>query len=351
MRVNATYMRWDHHAQPSGYPRVFDALGERVALRWLAPARLPRAVSRRWAPRARAPMYRAESLGYEIAVARRLLRPGGGICHFLYGEWMLEYLPRLAPERLRLGGPVVATFHLAPRRLKRWGPGEQAMRSLDAVVALNPLQADYLGTIVGSERVFVAHHGVNTAFFAPDPGVEYDKHLFLCVGHTSRDFDVLSEVARRVGSREPRARFEVVAPLHKHPRLAQRLVDQQRAGRVTVRHGLSDAQLRRAYQSAAALFLPLRDATANNALMESLACGTPIVTTDVGGVRYYTGGDAACLRARDDLDGMGDDLLEISADRDRRSAMSAHCRRRALELDFQRAADSLMAVYRQLGGL
>jgi len=293
-------------------------------------------------------MYRTESLGYEVAVARKLLRPGGGICHFLYGEWMLEYLPRLAPPRLRLGGPVVATFHLSPRRLRRWQPSKQAMLALDAVVALDPLQAEYLEKIVGNGRVFVAHHGVSTGFFAPDPRIEYDRHLFLCVGHTSRDFDVFTEVARRVGSREPRAKFMVVAALHKQPKLAERLLEQQRAGRIAVHHGLSDEQLRRAYQSAAALFLPLRDATANNALMESLACGTPVVTTDVGGVKYYTGDDAAALRRRDDVDGMCDDLLDISRDEERRAAMSGHARKRAVELDFERAADSLMAVYRQL---
>src|SRR5688572_6155008 len=112
MKVNATYIRWSQHAQPSGYSNVFDALGRRMGVNWLAPARLPAAVIRRAVAHAQAHEYRTESLGFEVAVARKLLRPGGGICHVLYAERTLEYLPWLAPSRLRRGGPVIATFHL-----------------------------------------------------------------------------------------------------------------------------------------------------------------------------------------------------------------------------------------------
>ena len=41
------------------------------------------------------------------------------------------------------------------------------------------------------------------------------------------------------------------------------------------------------YQGADLLLLPLIDATANNTLLEGLACGLPVLASDLTGVRDY----------------------------------------------------------------
>jgi glycosyltransferase involved in cell wall biosynthesis len=51
---------------------------------------------------------------------------------------------------------------------------------------------------------------------------------------------------------------------------------------------LRDEDLREVYRRADLLVLPLLDSTANNGLLEGLACGLPAIVTDVGGVREYT---------------------------------------------------------------
>ena len=52
-----------------------------------------------------------------------------------------------------------------------------------------------------------------------------------------------------------------------------------------VMHGrLDDEALRRLYAKADLLFLPLVDGTANNALLEAMAMGLPVVSTNISGI-------------------------------------------------------------------
>ena len=60
--------------------------------------------------------------------------------------------------------------------------------------------------------------------------------------------------------------------------------------RVHWRESVSDEELRQLYQRAWLLVLPLRESSANNAVVEALACGTMPVVNYVGGIPDYGGG-------------------------------------------------------------
>jgi glycosyltransferase involved in cell wall biosynthesis len=80
-----------------------------------------------------------------------------------------------------------------------------------------------------------------------------------------------------------------------------------------------------------------------------MACGTPVVTTDVGDIRYYLGEEAGVLRQPEDIEGLSQELLTLTKDRDRRLDLSIKARNRALEFTFAQAAAKLMSVYATLG--
>ena len=50
---------------------------------------------------------------------------------------------------------------------------------------------------------------------------------------------------------------------------------------------ISDTALLELYRGADALFLPVTGGTANNAILEALASGTPVISTRIGGITDY----------------------------------------------------------------
>ena len=74
---------------------------------------------------------------------------------------------------------------------------------------------------------------------------------------------------------------------------------------------LSDEALRSLYQNAKMLVLPLFDCTANNALLEALACGLPIVSNNVGGMQDYTDPSFAHLLPIEDVEGMTNAINDL----------------------------------------
>jgi glycosyltransferase involved in cell wall biosynthesis len=111
---------------------------------------------------------------------------------------------------------------------------------------------------------------------------------------------------------------------------------------------MPDAELVRLYQTAGVMVLPLLDATANNSLLEAIACGVPLVTTDVGGVRDYVDDRCAVIVAPGDAEGMCQAVVELMADDERRREMARAARQRALEFDWPHVAQAHLEVYRRL---
>ncbi len=90
--------------------------------------------------------------------------------------------------------------------------------------------------------------------------------------------------------------------------------------------GLSDEQLRDTYRQASLLLLPLVDCTANNALLEGMVCGLPVVSNTVGGVTDYTAQSFADLSPPGDVCGMVDAVLSFDEDRQRLCSCSVQAR-------------------------
>ena len=339
--VYLVYSKWVHHSPHSGY----DQLSKHVGV----PLRVPSTLLRVAGVRLLAGTY-SGLRGYDSAkfyndliAGLSMLWSHEAIYHHLYGDFAHRYLRRFPGSRRH---KILATFHLPSQTLKDKGAKTEHVRDLDGVVVVGRNQMNFFSDLVGSERVFFVPHGVDTTTFLPDERTALDHNpTVLCVGQTLRDFSTLYEVAFRVGERVPEARFLLVA----HPTgIEADLARLTSLANFEFRTGISEAELIQTYQDSQLLFLPLLDSTANNSLLEGMACGLPVVVTDVGGVRDYVKEDSVALIPPGDSKAAAEAIMGLLQDERNRGQWGEANRKRALRFDWPVVAEEMRGVYQQV---
>lgn len=337
-------LRLGGHAGPSGYDRLQDYLDCRLIrppARWSpttrAAARLLRPVTRRsgslW--------YHRASLMSEIVAAREWLRARDQVFHFLYGENSYRYLGLM--KSVAPGNRIVCTYHTPPEKFAQVVRDRRHLERLDGVIVVSTMQFEFFAGIVGPERVFFVPHGVDAEYFTPPAAGRPTREHFTClfVGSHLRDIGTLAAAARLLAA-ESDVRFVVVTRPDNHAAFAD-------LDNVEARCGLDDRQLLDLYHNSDILVLPLLEATANNSLLEAMACGLPVVSTDLPGVRDYVTPACAELIPKGAVEQLAAVVRRLQRDPELRARMALAGRARALELSWENVARQAAAVYRAVG--
>lgn len=284
--------------------------------------------------------YKLSDLTVEMRILRRCLGERVDLVHYLDGEHSAQFLP-LVLKRLGIRRPrFLATYH-QPSELLGSLVREDVIRRLDRITVVSPEQLGYFRQVGVSSKVQVILHGIDTGHFSPGMRSR-SGDVFKCVtvGHYLRDFNAVRAVAQKLSQR-PEIQFQVVSGR------AQGLED---LANVMVYKNVDDETLVRLYREADVLFLPLLQSTANNSLLEGIACGLPVVSTRLPSVKAYVPGPEAVLIPENDPDLLADALVELFENPGRRAAMGDAARARALELDWHRIGLQYEALYAELCG-
>jgi len=202
---------------------------------------------------------------------------------------------------------ITATFHQTEDKLADIARYVET-RSLDGIVCVSRTQMPFLQHLVPEGRCVFIPHGVDTEFFSGSPPViPADGPLLLAVGAHRRDFKTLIAAAKIIKSSRSDVRFRLIGPKDVVRAVAHE-------GIVEVMSNLSDTELRDAYRECYMLFLPLEAATANNALLESMASARPAVITDLPAIHEYTTADAAFFCNPGDAQSHADAALRLLND-------------------------------------
>lgn len=262
---------------------------------------------------------------FDAAAELRFLRANGvpspvkHILHFedhfmFFDEW------NKAPRQF------VATLHI-PRA--QWTPAELAgLKRLSSALVLYRRDIEFYESYVGPERVKFVPHGVDVDFFRPR-SITPQPNRILYVGHYLRNTTMLSRVIQRLAEKHRGLEFHLVVP--EAFRYFEGL--DQLKGRPDVfwHQNLADDDLCALIAGSYLALLPLNDSGANTAVVEALACGTPVVTTDVGGIRDYGGDTVFPVVRNNDDDSMVELVGKYLASPSWRNEMSRRCREFAVE--------------------
>lgn len=234
---------------------------------------------------------------------------------------------------------TVATFHLPAGAIEAL-PERTPFGRLDAAIALASSQVGAIAERTDGAAVHVIPYGVDTTWFTPierEPG----PPRLLFVGHHLRDFPVLVEAVDALSQRVDDLTVTAVIL----PGARSLLPDRPW---LRVRAGLSDDDLRAEYRAASLLLLPLVDAAACTSLLEALACGLPVVATDVGGVRDYLGDDSGALVEPHSAEALVEATSRLLAADELDHTLRTAARARALQFSWPRIARRVAALYDDL---
>jgi len=253
------------------------------------------------------------------------------------------------------GIPVVATFH-------SWFARSLALRFWRSEAKW--LIGHHAANIAVSQPVVEAHaryvdadweiipNGVDTAFFQPNgrmpaaPEIQDPRLLFLGRLDPRNGLETVLRAMPVVLERFPNTTLTIAGdgPLRPlYERLAKPVAEQVRfLGRV-------NGNRPDVYGAADLYLCPTTKASFGITLLEAMACGTPLVVSDITGFRELVARDTeAVLVDKEDVSAWGQTTIDLLADPGRRAAMRAAGLAKAQTFAWPRVAEQVFAVYQRV---
>ena len=174
------------------------------------------------------------------------------------------------------------------RQADRWGPLAAKLKSAAAVFCVDEAARARLAALVGPEagsRLQVVHMGVDVDRFSPAQRKEHGEFTVLFVGRLAPEKSLETLVAGFAAmTYDGPRRLQIVGEGPRECALRQAVHDQGVEGLAQFRPRTSQDDLPDVYRGADVFAMTSRSEGIPVVLMEAMACGLPVVSTDVGGV-------------------------------------------------------------------
>jgi glycosyltransferase involved in cell wall biosynthesis len=226
-------------------------------------------------------------------------------------------------------------------------------RRLDQVISVSAFSAELVARTYGLERgrMEVVPNGVDSDLFAPLEGVEREDGRLLFVGSTEDRKKGIVYLLEALALLPPPFRLVIVDGRRYPGRVyAAELVSRLGlGGRVVFRDGIDNAELVREYNRAETMAMPSLFEGFGLPALEAMATATPLVVSAAGALPEVVDAESAVLVRPRSARELARALLELHRSPERRRALGAAGRRRAVErFSWDRAAREMERIYREL---
>ncbi len=256
----------------------------------------------------------------------------------------------------RAGIPVVATFHtwfprsIGLRLLRR--PFQQMLDKHAAAIAVSSAARDAMARYVTAPWEIIPN-GVDTTFFRPAlpagarVAARPPRLLWLGRIEPRNDLGTVLAAMPRILERHPAAKLTVVGDGPWRARM-------ERAARplgASVHFaGYANGDRPDYYRAADVYVCPTTRASFGVTLLEAMACGTPLIASDIPAFRDVAGPSQAVFAPPRDPAAWGNAVNRLIDDAGRRETMAQEGRRVAERHAWPLVAQRVLAVYRRVTG-
>ena len=227
------------------------------------------------------------------------------------------------------------------------------IRRCQALIVLTEEMASRLRALVPDSRVCVLPNPVDLDEFCAPPVPQRDPATVVFLGWFvpgKGAYDLLEALARMHG-RRPGLRA-VFGGFKLEDQLRERVRALELAGTVEVAGWCGRADVVRLLRTCTLFALPTYSEGIPMALLEAMACGTPVVTCPVGGIPAVARDGRNALFVRPgDIEGLTVALERLLDDPALREAMSQANREDVRRYDVRTVGASLFEIYRELAGM
>jgi glycosyltransferase involved in cell wall biosynthesis len=290
--------------------------------------------------------YHWQDFKAELAVRRYIIdsvseRP---LIHMLYGDSMLSLIPTM---KAKYDFQLMATIHACPADMGDIFARPSRLSAVDHFILLAPNQYRPLIDLgVPEEKISVVPHGIDLKNIQavhqqrnPDHTGDFqsDQITVLGVGNWRRDFALYNQIFKACDQYD-QITFKMVVPDYRRSEL-------EPTEQVTILSDLSDEELVALYDSSDVLLMAVRDAAANNVILEAMAHGLPIVGNQHAALEWYSG---EAMRSFGSPKEAANILYGLWAEPEKRIALSEQAYQQAKEYDWQLIAERMNDLYQQL---
>jgi glycosyltransferase involved in cell wall biosynthesis len=291
--------------------------------------------------------YNAQSVEAEFKLLIKSIKNKYDIIHYAYGEPYYGFgniLKKITKT------PIVVTIH---QPVTWWKAHEGLLKnytSANTVITLSEYDRDYINANIPAKAICIPH-GIDTGFYKPlqlYKNKQNENFKVIFAGRYLRDMVTLAAVIKKLSTSSITFHFDIVYFDKTHV-LEPYLIEIMAMPNIKWHVNISEYELLSLYQNADCCLIPLEDSTANNALLEAMACGLPIVSTNLPSIKTYLDDSMSILGRKNNADDLCDALIFLYHDKGKKSIMGINARNKALNnFDWVIIANKTAEVFKSL---